>query len=91
MKTILQKLQEASVLSENEQAVSVIQVIDLLKKVEKEKSSKKPMKEEFAALIPTNKYFLIATSRSLHDATKVAHVFANLILLTYLFFLIINF
>lgn len=59
----MQKLRETLVLSEQEQAVSIIQVTDLLKKIEKEKSGKKPMKEEFAALLPTNKYYLIATSK----------------------------
>ena len=73
IKAVQQKLIETSVLDSNDRILSLIQVNDLLKK---EKHGKKPpMKEEFAALIPANKYFLIATiKRATNDSTPIIYL-----------------
>jgi len=74
IKAIQQKLRETSILDNSDLILSVIQVIDLLKK-EKSHKTAKPMKEEFLALIPSNKYFLIATiKRANNDKTPYVYL-----------------
>ena len=58
-KSIQQKLKDSLILCENETILSLIYAIDLTKK---QHQQKKIAKEELAALLPSKKYCLIATS-----------------------------
>ena len=58
-KSIQQKLKDSLILCENETILSLIYAIDLTKK---QQQQKKIAKEELAALLPSKKYCLIATS-----------------------------
>jgi hypothetical protein len=72
IKAVQQKLRETSILDESDLILSLVQVTDLLKK---EKAQKKQMKEEFLALIPANKYFLVATiKRANNDQTPFVYL-----------------
>lgn len=72
LKAVQQKVKDLSILDQNDTVLSIIQVTDLLKK---DKHGKKAMKEEFAALIPANKYFLIATiKRASNDSTPIIYL-----------------